>query len=111
MDIEEYNRLTGVAKSAQDEAYRLAEEIRQVRADTFDPTGYVRQVAAQAREIVRFATGNLGPETYAGWPTPALRAFADLLEAAPGAPGDYVEMAVDFRHYATEADKYAAARG
>jgi hypothetical protein len=54
---------------------------------------------------VRFAIGNLPPETTRGWPIDKLRAIADELPKIDGATTDDNELAITIRYFADECAK------
>jgi len=56
-----------------------------------------------AMEIVRFAVGNLNPESYRGWPTDALGKLADQIELLFPGDQNWLSTAIAFRELASEA--------
>lgn len=110
LNMDEYQTLLNRALEAEKMRDLATIELRSVKAETFDPTGHVRKTVEAAREVARFAVAHLSPECYRAWPAAHLRVLADCIENAPGASADYLEMAIDFRAFAREAEKFDAQR-
>jgi len=53
--------------------------------------------------VVKFAVGNLAPETVRGWPYADLKTFADELVKLPGADTGLKEYALDIQNFIREA--------
>lgn len=111
MSLQEYEEI----KTQRDEARHEMSELRKKLhdAEMRDPServpGLVRAVEA-ALPIIKFAVGNLAPETIRGWPYDELVAFAEELDRLPGADAAMREYALEFRNFAREAQSVEAGR-
>jgi hypothetical protein len=111
MSLQEYEEI----KTQRDEARQEMAELRKKLhdAEMRDPServpGLVRAVEA-ALPVVKFAVGNLAPETVRGWPYDDLAAFAEELDKLPGADTRMQEYALEFRNFVREAQSIEADR-
>lgn len=104
LPVGEWQALLDQRRAAENEAAALRAQLQE--AIVTDKDGAVKQLLealSASREVIRFAIANYPPEAVRGWPYKELRNFADLLEKAPGVPYDYIEMAIELRTFAAEA--------
>jgi hypothetical protein len=100
MSLEEYQELTG----QRDEAERARGEMAKKLADAemADPTGRVPELVECIRAglaVVKFAVGNLAPETVRGWPYADLKRFAEGVAKLPGADAFTEGAAHEFQSF------------
>jgi hypothetical protein len=104
MSMQEYKELESQRDTAREEAAELRKKLH--NAEMTDPgeriPGLVRAIEASL-PIVKFAVGNLAPETVRGWPYDELVAFAEELDKLPGADTRTREYALEFRNFVREA--------
>jgi hypothetical protein len=79
-----------------------------------DPAGIVRLLVHALRAggipIARAFVANLSPEFVRYLPSPPFRVIADMLDAMPDVSIDDRELAIEFRAYADDIDRYTLAR-
>lgn len=105
LTLTDYQGLVDKNATAFDEVAKLRTQLdKQIAADEFWPA--TKDMAA----LARFMMAHLAPEAAHGWPTGALRRFADYLTAVPGVPNDDLEWANDAKVFAREATMWDAKR-
>lgn len=104
MSLPEYQELTSQRDDARREAAELRDQLR--KAEMRDPEGRIPNLVLgmeAALSVIKFAVGNLAPETVRGWPYPDLLTFVDALEKLPGVGTETKEYALEFRNFVREA--------
>lgn len=111
LSFEEYANIKLARETAEAEAAGLRADL--VKAKNEDPSGRINQLGELARELIqvlRFAVGNLPPETTRHWPFRSLEAAAKLLPWLPDFTPDDNTLAIELKAFANEVMKYEAQR-
>jgi hypothetical protein len=111
MSLIEYQELQSQRDEARDRCAQLEKRIHEVEmTDPSDRIPPLVECVQAALPIVKFAVGNMAPETVRGWPYAELQAFAERLETMPGADTRIREYALEFRNFILEAKTVEAER-
>jgi len=94
-------------RKAEAELDSLREQVKalSMRPVTSNTVTDARLTAAfsSAMEVVRFAVGNLNPESYRGWPTEALEQLAQAIDELYPDDPNWQSTAIAFRELAGDA--------
>lgn len=106
--LTEFMEVQNARAAAEQKAAALEKQLNEAKIAANDATTYA--IARDALEVVRFAIGNLPPETTRGWPVSKLRALSENLPKLDGASQDDQEYAITMRYFADEIEKCEAQR-
>jgi hypothetical protein len=115
LTIDDYNGLQNAKSTAENEAASLKRQLIETRLNA-DPAGTIRALTASQRRmlhIIRFAVGNLPPESVRGWPTDVLtQVSADILQLADATTDDaaFAAELLVFVEDCKKVDRFRAAR-
>lgn len=100
----EYQAIQEAKLQAELETAKLRQQLTSSKIEASDAALF--EIARAAIEIVRFAVGNLPPESTKHWPIAALRVVASRLPLMPDAGVDDQELALTLVNFAHECDVY-----
>lgn len=101
--LTEFMEVQNARAAAEQKAAELEKKLSGEKIAANDATTYA--IARDALEVVRFAIGNLPPETTRGWPVEKVRALSENLPKLDGATQDDQEYAITMRYFADEIEK------
>jgi len=108
----EYDELKNARRDAENQVADLRHQLAAAKLISGDPfiIAALTEITRKALDVVRFAVGNLPPETVVGWPSPALREIAVRLPMLPNYSPDDAEVAGELIGFAQDCERWARYR-
>ena len=107
LSMEEYRDLEEKKIQAENSAADLQKQLLVAHATAIEQhVPGLLALVDEALTVVRFAVGNMPPESTRNWPIVSLQRVADLMPHLPGFGAKEQEIAIDFNHFAAECERF-----